>query len=98
MIRPELGRGRVTKIKTLSTLKFHTLMERKMKATSHVKSIVKAISWRAVGAVDTFMLGWLVTGHLGMAGSIMGFEVLTKTFLYYGHERVHEFVWKGSTA
>ena len=57
---------------------------------SHLKSVAKAISWRMVGAVDTFVLGVLVTGKLGAAASIMGFEVITKTFLYYGHERVWE--------
>jgi len=61
-----------------------------MSATSHLKSVAKAVSWRLVGAVDTFVLSFLVTGHLGMASAVVGFEVMTKTALYYGHERVWE--------
>lgn len=57
---------------------------------SHVKSVAKAVSWKIVGAVDTFVLAYFVTGHFGMAGAVVGFEVITKTFLYYGHERVWE--------
>lgn len=59
----------------------------KMKLEGHWKSVAKAISWRMVGAVDTFVLSWLVTGHIGMASAVCGFEVMTKTALYYGHER-----------
>ena len=57
---------------------------------SHVKSFAKAISWRIVGAIDTFVLAFFVTGHMGMASAVVGFEVVTKTFLYYGHERIWE--------
>lgn len=54
----------------------------------HLKSVVKAVSWRVVGAVDTFLLSYLVTGKLAMAVGVVGFEFFTKTALYYGHERV----------
>lgn len=53
----------------------------------HLKSVAKAISWRVVGALDTFVVSFLVTGKLTLAGAVVGFEVLTKTALYYGHER-----------
>jgi uncharacterized membrane protein len=48
---------------------------------------MKAVSWRAVGSIDTFLLGWFFTGHLGVAGAIASTEVLTKMVLYYFHER-----------
>jgi uncharacterized membrane protein len=57
---------------------------------SHVKSVAKAISWRVIGAIDTFALAFFVTGHMGMASAVVGIEVFTKSFLYYGHERVWE--------
>lgn len=53
----------------------------------HHRSLFKAISWRMVGTVDTVLLSWLVTGHVGKAFSIGAAELLTKTFLYYFHER-----------
>ena len=46
---------------------------------SHLKSVAKAVSWRLLGAADTFVLSFLVTGHAGAAAGIVGLEVLTKT-------------------
>jgi uncharacterized membrane protein len=51
-----------------------------------LRAAFKAMTWRVVGAIDTFALAWLVTGSAGGAGVIMGFEVFTKTALYIGHE------------
>lgn len=55
---------------------------------SHVRSIVKAISWRTLGTLDTFLLSWIITGQVHLAAAIGGLEVFTKMFLYYAHERV----------
>jgi len=55
---------------------------------SHKRHILKTITWRAVGTIDTILLGWLLTGDLKMGFSIGGVEVITKMFLYYLHERV----------
>jgi uncharacterized membrane protein len=52
------------------------------------RSIVKAISWRATGTVDTFIVSYLVTGKITVALSIGGIEVFTKMILYYFHERL----------
>jgi len=51
------------------------------------RSIVKSISWRTVGTLDTMMIAWLVTGKLDFAITIGGVELFTKMFLYYMHER-----------
>lgn len=51
------------------------------------RSIIKAFSWRTLGSIDTFMLGWLFTGSATAAGAIASTEVLTKMVLYYLHER-----------
>ena len=53
----------------------------------HGRSLVKAASWRAIGSIDTFVLSWIFTGHVGIAGTIAGTEVFTKIGLYYVHER-----------
>jgi uncharacterized membrane protein len=65
-------------------------MEKPVKFASHLKSVAKALSWRIVGAADTFVLSFLVTGKAGAAVGIVGFEVITKSVLYYGHERAWE--------
>jgi uncharacterized membrane protein len=54
----------------------------------HNRSLVKAITWRATGSIDTFVISYILTGHLKVAGSIAGTELLTKVVLYYFHERI----------
>ncbi len=51
------------------------------------RSVVKTISWRTVGTIDTMIIAWLVTGKLDFAVTIGGIELFTKMFLYYLHER-----------
>ncbi len=53
-----------------------------------IRSLAKAISWRITGSLDTILLSWLFTQNVNIALSIGLAEVLTKTLLYYGHERV----------
>jgi len=59
------------------------------------RSLLKAITWRMTGTVDTFAIGFLVTGRLTIAGSIAATELLTKLALYYGHERLWSFIHWG---
>ncbi len=53
-----------------------------------VRSLAKAISWRITGSLDTVLLSWLFTQSVNTALAIGLTEVITKTFLYYMHERV----------
>ena len=55
---------------------------------NYKRHLLKTITWRIVGTIDTMILGWLVTGNLKIGLAIGGFEVLTKMVLYYLHERV----------
>jgi uncharacterized membrane protein len=54
---------------------------------AHSRSLAKAISWRATGTLDTFVISYIITGQLVLASSIAGTELLTKIVLYYFHER-----------
>jgi uncharacterized membrane protein len=54
---------------------------------SHLKTIAKALSWRVVGAVDTFAIAYLMTGKTTAAVGVVGFEFLTKSVWFYLHER-----------
>jgi uncharacterized membrane protein len=49
--------------------------------------MVKAVSWRITGSIDTFVLSFIFTGSVRVAGSIAGAEAVTKMILYYLHER-----------
>lgn len=55
---------------------------------AHSRSFVKAVSWRIVGSIDTFIISYFVTGKLVFAASIASVETFTKIILFYGHERV----------
>jgi uncharacterized membrane protein len=57
-------------------------------AETHSRSVLKAISWRTLGTLDTFAISWFFTGRVEIAGSIAGFEIVTKIAWYYVHERV----------
>ena len=59
-------------------------------ADKHYRSLIKAVSWRVTGTVDTIVVSYLITGHVTTALKIGGLEVFTKIILYYGHERVWE--------
>lgn len=61
---------------------------------SHIRSVVKGISWRAVGTIDTMIISFLITGSVKYAAFIGSTEALTKIFLYWAHERVwHRIRW-----
>jgi hypothetical protein len=59
-------------------------------ADKHYRSLVKAISWRVTGTVDTLIISYLITGKMKYALTISGVELCTKIGLYYVHERVWE--------
>lgn len=54
---------------------------------AHSRSLVKAVSWRALGSIDTFVISYLVTGRLVFAASIASVETFTKIVLFYFHEQ-----------
>jgi uncharacterized membrane protein len=57
-------------------------------AETHTRSVLKAVSWRTLGTLDTFAISWLMTGRAEIAGSIAGIEIITKVAWYYLHERL----------
>ena len=68
------------------------------KSDSHLRSFLKAVSWRCVGTLDTFVVSFFVLGVTGVggdlghaariSGGIAGVEIVTKIILFYLHERV----------
>ena len=61
------------------------------------RSIVKTISWRTIGTIDTIIISWLITGEIMFALSIGGVELFTKMALYFFHERIWEKIKFGRT-
>jgi uncharacterized membrane protein len=70
--------------------------EEKVVRDRPIKSLLKAISWRIVGSIDTFLLSYFLIKYIQpgaqhsavkTAGWIATVEVATKITLYYFHER-----------
>jgi len=51
------------------------------------RSVIKTISWRILGTLDTVLISYIITGSFVMAASIGSIELVTKMILYYFHER-----------
>lgn len=51
------------------------------------RSIVKTISWRTIGTIDTIIISWIIVGNVNFAITIGGVELFTKMALYFLHER-----------
>lgn len=54
---------------------------------THSRSFLKAVSWRVVGSIDTFVISYFITGRLVFAASIASVETFTKICLFYFHEQ-----------
>jgi len=54
---------------------------------SKKRHILKTISWRIIGTLDTMILSGFITGSWELGLAIGGVEVVTKMVLYYFHER-----------
>ena len=52
------------------------------------RHVLKTITWRIIGTVDTILIGWLVSGDPMVGLTLCSFEVFTKMILYFIHERV----------
>jgi uncharacterized membrane protein len=54
---------------------------------SYKRHILKTISWRIIGTLDTMIISWIITGSWKWGIAIGGVEVITKMVLYFLHER-----------
>lgn len=54
---------------------------------SRKRHLIKTVTWRLIGTIDTILLSWFISGN-PLTGLKIGFtEVITKMALYYFHER-----------
>ena len=57
-------------------------------SVTKLRSLLKTLSWRVIGTIDTMFLGWLITGNPIIGLKIGALELFTKMILYYFHERI----------
>ena len=62
------------------------------KVNSLSRSLVKTITWRIIGSLDTMFISYLITGSFEMGLAIGGIEVISKMVLYFLHERVWQHI------
>ena len=55
---------------------------------SYKRHVMKTITWRLIGTIDTILIGWIISGNPLIGLKIGSVEVITKMILYYIHERV----------
>ena len=63
-------------------------MENSKPQINRKRHLLKTITWRIVGTVDTMIVAWVISGDPLLGLSIGGVEVFSKMLLYYIHERV----------
>ena len=55
---------------------------------AHWRSLIKGITWRFVGSIDTVLLSWFISGKIFESIKLGGMELVTKILLFYIHERI----------
>ncbi|MBO6566031.1 MAG: DUF2061 domain-containing protein [Pseudomonadales bacterium] len=63
---------------------------------SHLRSLLKAFSWRIVATTTTGIIAYFITGDVMAAITIGGIEFVAKFFIYYAHERAWQLVPRGT--
>jgi uncharacterized membrane protein len=69
---------------------------RKQDRESHVRSLLKGLSWRFLATGTTILIAWITTDDVSLALKIGGIEFFAKFFIYYLHERAWLFVPAGA--
>lgn len=75
----------------LNTKKEKTSFKKDKNSEKPIRSIAKALSWRAVGTLDTLVVSYFFVDEVIVAASIASADFVTKMILYFFHERI----WNG---
>jgi uncharacterized membrane protein len=59
-----------------------------MKQDSHVRSIIKTITWRIIGVAFSSVVAYIITGSPQTCFFVGCIDVVFKGILYYIHERI----------
>jgi uncharacterized membrane protein len=60
---------------------------KKGKSVSYKRHVLKAVSYRALGSLQTCLISYFFTGNFWVAGSIGLTEICIKPIIYFFHER-----------
>lgn len=71
------------------------MAEEELRKESHLRSILKGLSWRVVATTTIILIAYYKTGDITFALEIGAIEFVLKFLLYYGHERLWQLVPRG---
>ncbi|MEL6122090.1 MAG: DUF2061 domain-containing protein [Bacteroidota bacterium] len=63
---------------------------------SHLRSIIKGLTWRVVASATILVITYFTTGDMETALTVTGIEFFVKLLLYYLHERIWQQVPRGA--
>lgn len=63
---------------------------------SHLRSILKGLTWRIIATLTIILIAWYKTGDVSLALEIGAIEFFIKFALYYLHERAWQLAPRGS--
>lgn len=64
---------------------------------SHLRSIIKAVSWRVFGTLMTMLISFVITHKISFAIYIGLLEFFSKVMIFYFHERLWGIITFGRT-
>lgn len=71
------------------------MTEKLVQKESHLRSILKGVTWRIIATSTTVTIAYFITGQIGDALKIGAIEFIGKVFIYYLHERLWQLVPRG---
>lgn len=63
---------------------------------SHLRSIIKGLTWRVIATTTIFGITYFTTGEMDTAIQVASIEFVIKLIIYYLHERAWQSVPRGS--
>ena len=62
---------------------------------SHIRTMLKTISWRIIATLTTVIITLIITGSVDSAWKVGSVEFVAKMVIYYVHERVWQLAPRG---
>lgn len=71
-------------------------MKHQYSEESHLRSIIKGITWRVIATTTIFLITFITTGEMETAVTVASIEFFVKLLLYYLHERAWIMIPRGT--
>ena len=62
---------------------------------SHLRTMLKTLSWRIIATLTTIIITYIVTGSVDSAWKVGSAEFIAKMVIYYVHERIWQLAPRG---